>query len=40
MKPEIKLSNSTQKDGQKCGNPDCAYTNCNCGSNCTCKECK
>jgi len=34
------LSIATQKDGTKCGNPNCTCDNCNCGSNCTCKNCK
>jgi hypothetical protein len=39
MKSKLKMGGMTQKDVEKCDNPNCTCENCNCGSYCTCENC-
>ena len=39
MKSNQKMSQATQNSKEKCGNTNCSCENCNCGNNCTCKNC-
>ena len=40
MKSAFQMKQTAPKGSQKCDNPNCTCTNCNCGSNCTCQSCK
>ena len=40
MKAKVKLSQVASGNKGKCSNANCTCENCNCGDNCTCKDCK